>query len=278
MTLFLLKRSSFISGIMLLGLHLMALNVMANIERILFTNHYLCNSNTECLQEELANNTMLALPYFPKIYDGVGIEHMNINLVNLKETGLNEGDEVGVFDGEYCVGALVITEKHMLENSMSIPASANNSITSKPNGYTSGHKITLKAHRTGIVHLLYFQTVNNSLDIFERGGSMFALVDLSRSTGQSLPELFENIRIYPNPFTSILKIDIIISKRRNLTVSIYDLNGKPVRKLFEGKYEGSLNLTWDGKNDNHIMMVPGVYFCRINESTYKIIYQGISIN
>lgn len=278
MTLFLLKRSSFISGIMLLGLHLMALNVMANIERILFTNHYLCNSNTECLQEELANNTLLALPYFPKIYDGVGIEHMNINLVNLKETGLNEGDEVGVFDGEYCVGALVITEKHMLENSMSIPASANNSITSKPNGYISGHKITLKAHRAGIVYLLYFQTVNNTLDIFERGGSMFALVDLSRSTGQSLPELFENIRIYPNPFTSILKIDIIISKRRNLTVSIYDLNGKPVRKLFEGIYEGSLNLNWDGKNDNHIMMVPGVYFCRINESTYKIIYQGISIN
>jgi len=278
MILFQLKRSSFISGIILLGLHLMTLNVMANIERIFSIDHQLYNPDNECLQEEFTNNTVYALPYFPKIYAGVGIDHMNINLVNLKVTGLKVGDELGVFDGKYCVGALVITEKHMLENSISIPASANDSIISRPNGYISGHKITLKAYKEGKVYLLYFQTVNNSFDIFEKGGSMFALVDLSRSTGQSLHGSQENIKIYPNPFISILKIDVTIPTRGILTVSIYDINGKSVRKLFEGICEGSINLNWDGKDNNQTNVVPGVYYCRVNESIYGIIYQGIGIN
>jgi hypothetical protein len=161
---------------------------------------------------------------------------------------------------------------------MSIPSSANDSLVSSPNGYITGHKITLKLHRAGKVYLFYFQTVNNSLDIFEKGGSMFALVDLSRSTGLSLPGLLENIKIYPNPFTGISKIDITIPTRGSLTISIYDINGKPVRKLFEGIYEGNLNLNWDGKDNNQTRVVPGVYFCRVNETIYGIIYQGIGLN
>ncbi len=273
-----LKRSSFLSGVLLLLFHLTVQNVLANIERNFLANHNLYTANAKSFQIELARANMPALPYFPKIYAGVGIDHMNINLVNLNLTGLNVGDEVGVFDGKYCVGALVISEKNMLENSMSIPASANDSIISRPNGFISGHKITLKVHRTGKVYLLYFQTVNNSLDIFEKGGSMFALVDLSRSTGQSLPGILENIKIYPNPFTSILRIDIVIPVKENLSVSLYDINGKLVRKLHEGIFEGSLNLYWDGKDNNHTTVVPGVYYCRINESIYGIIYQGIGMN
>lgn len=165
----------------------------------------------------------------------------------------------------------------MLENSISIPASANDSIISRPNGYIPGHKITLKVHRAGKVYLLYFQTVNNSLDIFEKGGSMFALVDLSRSTGQTQPGILENIKIYPNPFTHILKIDIIMPMKGKLSISIIDINGKPVKKLFEGMYEGSLNLNWDGKDNNHTMVGPGVYYCRINEAIFGIIHQGIGI-
>lgn len=278
MIIFQLKRSSYLPGVLLLLFHLTVLNVLANIERNFLATHNLYTANAKSFQMELPRANMFALPYFPKIYPGVGIDHMNINLVNLNLTGLNVGDEVGVFDGKYCVGALVISEKNMLENSMSIPASANDSIISRPNGFISGHKITLKVHRTGKVYLLYFQTVNNSLDIFEKGGSMFALVDLSRSTGQSHPGILENIKIYPNPFTSILRIDIIIPMKYNLAISIYDINGKPIRKMFEGMFEGSLNLYWDGKDNNHKIVVPGVYYCRINEAIYGIIYQGIVTN
>jgi len=214
------------------------------------------------------------LPYFPKIYSGVGIEHMNINLVNLKLTGLETGDEIGVFDGKYCVGSRVITEDHMLENSINIPSSANDSLITSPNGFIEGHKITLKVYRTGKVYLLYFQTVNNSQDIFENRGSMFALVDFSRSTGLFIVEDPEKINIYPNPFNHVLHIEINIPKKKNLTIVILDMNGKFIQTLHEGIVEGKILAVWDGKDISQHQVPPGVYFCRINLSSYRIIYLG----
>jgi hypothetical protein len=216
----------------------------------------------------------ILLPYFPKIYVGVGIGHMNINLVNLKLTGLKTGDEVGVFDGKYCVGSIVITDSHMLDNSLNIPSSANDSIVSSPNGFIDGHKITLKVYRTGKVYLLYFQTVNNTEDIFESRGSMFALVDFSKSTGLLIVEDFEKIKIFPNPFTDILRIEIYIPKKTKLTIAIFDLKGNQIKILHDGIVEGDFQTIWDGKDNNQHQIMSGVYFCKINQSSYRIIYQG----
>lgn len=127
----------------------------------------------------------LPSPYFHKRYIGNGVDHMNINLVNLSLTGLMVGDEIGVFDGEYCVGLAVVEEKNIQESNISIPSSANDTIDSDPSGFIEGHKITLKVYRNGTVFQLHFQTVNNSSDIFEKGGSMFALINFARSIRQT---------------------------------------------------------------------------------------------
>ena len=239
------------------------------------------NTNNCVDQTNLRTNSSLAtkevsilLPYFPKINSGAGIEKMNINLVNLNSTGLIIGDEIGVFDGKYCVGAMTITENHMLENSINIPSSANDSLITSPNGFIEGHKITLKVYRTGKVYLLYFQTVNNSQDIFENRGSMFALVDFSRSTGLFIVEDPEKINIYPNPFNHVLHIEINIPKKKNLTIVILDMNGKFIQTLHEGIVEGKILAVWDGKDISQHQVPPGVYFCRINLSSYRIIYLG----
>jgi len=219
----------------------------------------------------------IQLPYFPKIYSGVGIEHMNINLVNLNLTGLRTGDEVGVFDGKYCVGSMVITENHMLENGINIPSSANDSLITSPNGFIEGHKITLKVYRTGMVYLLYFQTVNNSQDIFENRGSMFALVDFSKSTGNMTVENLGKVNIFPNPFFTSLNIKIHVSNKEKIKVEIIDLNGKVIRSLHEGIVEGEWQIVWDGKDTGQHQVSPGIYICRINQANYRIIYQGKSL-
>ncbi|HAQ18133.1 MAG TPA: hypothetical protein DCR40_02745 [Prolixibacteraceae bacterium] len=220
----------------------------------------------------------ILLPYFPKIYSGLGTEHMNINLVSLKLTGLNTGDEIGVFDGIYCVGSIVITENHMFENRISIPASANDSLITSPNGYIQGHKITLKVYRTGKEILLYFQCVNNSQDIFEKRGSMFALVDFSRSNGQPAIDDLKEIKSYQNPLTIPLKIEINVPKEKNISVAIFDINGILIQTLFEGITEGQLQTYWDGKDNNKLQVLSGVYFCLVNQTIYGIIYQGIELN
>jgi hypothetical protein len=218
--------------------------------------------------------TSTFLSYFPKIYSGAGIEKMNINLVNLKSTGLEIGDEIGVFDGKYCVGAMTITENHMLENSINITSSANDSLITSPNGFIEGHKITLKVYRAGKVYLLNFQTVNNSQDIFENRGSMFALVDFSRSTGHFIADYLEKINIYPNPFNTVLHIEITIPNSGDVTVTIIDINGKLIRTLHEEIMTGVIQAVWDGKDNNQHQVPPGVYFCRINQSIFRIIYFG----
>lgn len=229
------------------------------------------------LPRKVNQQEIVSLPYFPKIYDGLGIEHMNVNLVNLAVTGLLTGDEIGVFDGIYCVGAMVITQAHVVDNSVSIPSSANDADVNNPNGFIVGHKISLKVYRNGKVYLLYFQTVNNTKDIFEKGGSMFAMVDLSRSTGLSLPELSESIKAYPNPFSDNITIEIDLTKPRKLSVTIFDINGNLVRSLFEGSANGPIRLTWNGKDDRDRHLPKGVYFCRVNETIVGIIYQETKI-
>jgi hypothetical protein len=219
-----------------------------------------------------SNDLNAAYPYFPLVYSGFGIDHMNINLVNLALTGLMVGDEIGVFDGNSCVGSAVIEEKNIIESSLSIPASANESTETKPNGYIEGHKITLKTYRAGIVYILFFQPVNNSTDIFTRGSSLFALIDFSRSEKQTTPEGAEEIKIYPNPFSANLRIEISLPQGQQLNCEIFDITGKLIKTLYNGISEGQQLLIWDGKNNLKHQVTPGIYFCKVNQTTTKIIY------
>ena len=219
-----------------------------------------------------SNALISAYPYFPLIYSGFGIDHMNINLVNLALTGLIVGDEIGVFDGNSCVGSAVIEEKDIIENSLSIPASANENTDTKPNGYIEGHKITLKTYRAGIVYLLFFQPVNNSTDTFARGGSLFAFIDFARSEQETTPDGSEGIKIYPNPFVANLRIEISLSQGLQLNCEIFDITGKLIKTLYKGISEGQQLLIWDGKDNRNHEVSRGVYFCRVNQTTTKIIY------
>ncbi|MDP2337482.1 MAG: T9SS type A sorting domain-containing protein [Bacteroidota bacterium] len=92
--------------------------------------------------------------------------------------------------------------------------------------FISGHKITLKAYRTGTVYLLLFQTVNDSQDIFEKGGSLFAMIDFPQSTQQLTTEQSEGIKIFPNPFNDSLSTEINLPYTQNLKCEIIDLNGQ----------------------------------------------------
>lgn len=213
--------------------------------------------------------------YFPLAYSGNGIDHMNINLVALDITGIEIGDEIGVFDGNLCVGAAIIEEKHIKENSISIPASANDRTEYDPNGYTSGHKIILKLYRNGVVYLLYFETVNNSQDIFEKYESMFALINFSKSTGLNLISAQKRIRLYPNPFNQSVKIEIFLSQPQKLVCEIFDVNGNNVRTFVPGGAKANNSLvefTWDGKNNDGQRVAYGIYFCRTNQTITKIIF------
>ncbi len=212
--------------------------------------------------------------YFQLAYTGNGIDHMNINLVTLDLGGIIIGDEVGIFDGDICAGAAIIQEKHIKDNSISIPASANDGAENYQNGYIPGHKIILKLYRNNTVYKLYFQAVNNTKDIFEKWESMFALVDFSKSTGQSPLEFETGIKIYPNPFAESVRIEINLNQEQHLSVEIFNMSGQLIRTLHKGIAEKRTILIWDGRNSTGSKVTSGIYLCRSNQTITKITYQS----
>jgi hypothetical protein len=211
--------------------------------------------------------------YFQLAYTGNGIDHMNINLVNLNSGEIMIGDEIGVFDGDICTGAAVIMEKNIIDNSISIPVSANDGAENNQNGFIPGHKIILKLYRNKTVYKLYFQAVNNTNDVFEKWESMFAVVDFSKSTGLSPLEIATGIKIYPNPFAESARVEINLPQKQTLTVEIFNMSGQLVRTLYKGDAERQTILFWDGKDKGGKKVTSGIYLCRSNKTITKITYQ-----
>jgi hypothetical protein len=86
---------------------------------------------------------------------------------------------------------------------------------------------------------------------------------------ESLPPasiaLYQN---FPNPFNAVTTLKIRLSRARDIRLVVFDVQGRLVRVLYEGRQRAGLHLvTWDGL-DNQGMPVPsGLYIARLNFGT-----------
>ena len=225
-----------------------------------------------------ANSTKLAVispeinasEHFRKAFTGNGTDHMNIILVNLANGGFKVGDEIGIFDGKLCVGAVQIGIDQLISNQISIPASSNDGI-GKLNGFISGNQVVLRLFRNNQEYLLKPELQNNSKNIFGKDASIFVSAQTELAIG--ITELGQSVSVkcYPNPFKEQLTIEVAISDASILDVEVFDVGGRLVRNLFHGNEIGTKTLFWDGRNDQGIKMVPGSYFLKVNDTTKKVI-------
>jgi uncharacterized protein (DUF362 family) len=73
-----------------------------------------------------------------------------------------------------------------------------------------------------------------------------------------------SIKSYPNPAREYTNISFELSKSRNTTVKIYDLNGRMVKSMCNEKLSAGMHeFTWNLDNDNGNRVGKGVYFCHI---------------
>jgi hypothetical protein len=68
---------------------------------------------------------------------------------------------------------------------------------------------------------------------------------------------------YPNPFNPTTTIRFSLAKRTKVTVAVYDIAGRLVKRLLvdEMKEAGDHKAVWDGKNEAGSRVASGVYFC-----------------
>ncbi|HAH25368.1 MAG TPA: hypothetical protein DCL77_16700 [Prolixibacteraceae bacterium] len=211
--------------------------------------------------------------YFKPIFVGNGTDHMNIHLVNLQSSGLRPGDEIGVFDGEYCVGSVTVGSEQITGGWVSIAASSNDELNEIPDGFTTGHPVSLQLVREGQTFLVNAAIVSGS-ETFEKNGSMFAQVNSLVLTDIQSNEEMAQFKCFPNPFTQEMTIEVQNPEKAEITEEICNLSGQHIKSLFKGINNGSLVLKWNGQNESGQPVAPGVYLCKVNGQTKQVIYQG----
>ncbi|MEI6142838.1 MAG: T9SS type A sorting domain-containing protein [Mariniphaga sp.] len=210
--------------------------------------------------------------HFPKVFEGNGTDHMIINIVDLQASGLQDGDEIGIFDGKYCVGAATIGIEQVRFGFISIPASANDGIGTSVNGFSTGNAIILQLYRGNQSYKVSMETLAG-IRSFEKNGSIFVKVSASDLPVSQIDNVTDQFICFPNPFKDELTIEIRNSEETGVEVAIHNLLGQKIKNLYKGSNKGELMLKWNGTNDLGNKVAQGVYLCKMNGLTIKIVYK-----
>ena len=80
----------------------------------------------------------------------------------------------------------------------------------------------------------------------------------------ALPTVFGLRGGTPNPFHQTAEIHYQIPAPGEISLKVYDITGKRVRTLVDGKKEaGYYKIDWDGRNERGEELASGVYFYRL---------------
>ena len=77
---------------------------------------------------------------------------------------------------------------------------------------------------------------------------------------------------FPNPFNPTTKINYLLNKPSKIEVTIFNIKGKEIFKLYEGyQSAGKYSLVWNGLDSNQKIVPSGVYFLQMKtENNSKI--------
>ncbi len=85
-----------------------------------------------------------------------------------------------------------------------------------------------------------------------------------------LPEEFELMNNYPNPFNPVTKMRFALPKSENVTIVIYNVLGQKVKTLVSNQKfrAGIRTFKWNGTNDQGMRVGSGTYIYRIKMGNY----------
>jgi hypothetical protein len=204
----------------------------------------------------------IATIHFKTELEGNGLDHMNINLVGLPLNILQAGDELAVFDGTTCVGAVTLTSRNINNQSVSIAASAKDNQGMA--GFAEGNPIMLKLwnSKQNTEYTLEHEIVRGSA-VFAKHETTVASLEKYATTGlEGIAGYgFTEINVYPNPFSDEVTIEIKMAKDSEVQVEVLNQLGQRVKLIQINNMlnSGIHRLTWDGRNANNQVVSPGIY-------------------
>jgi hypothetical protein len=125
--------------------------------------------------------------------------------------------------------------------------------------------------------LLIFYTTENmnisdavriTLDDGDNVISANLIIEITEVAIELIPDEFALHAPYPNPFNPIVTIPFDIPDISDVSVVIYDINGKCVKTLLNGTLEANAyRLTWNGTDQRGKPVSSGIYICRMTAGT-----------
>jgi len=243
--------------------------------------------------------------YFRPVFTGHGTNHFNLHLVDPAASGLRDGDELAIFDGALCVGSATVDAQSLVAPLLSLTASANDGLGTAapasfrlgspapgystsannglgslgpgtlPNGFTSGHSLSLRLYREGREWPLTVESLTTTGQpgpplLFSANGSAIGRIQEVATTAPQVNQVAFQVSCYPNPFSQQITLLVRMAAREMLTVDIHDQLGRQIRSLHAAPARATLSLVWDGRDTSGRPCAPGLYFCRVNGKVLKI--------
>ncbi len=87
-----------------------------------------------------------------------------------------------------------------------------------------------------------------------------------------IPEKFELVNLYPNPFNPILTIQYNVDIKQDVSIDIYNILGQKVNTLLNQEMPaGYHSITWNGKNNKGVLLGSGIYFIKIGTKNHSYV-------
>ncbi|NDP27594.1 MAG: T9SS type A sorting domain-containing protein, partial [Flavobacterium sp.] len=165
--------------------------------------------------------------HFTTNIEGNGSEHMNINIVGLRASGISVGDELAAYDGKICVGTIKINDEHINTESASLVTSFSSS-EQAGDGFTEGHPINIIAWNriTDSEKVVQGEVVNGKLSYLKNSSVLLKLKTQSIDV-KSLKDAVQ-IDLYPNPTTGIVTVRFSEMPVKESRIEIVDISGRMI--------------------------------------------------
>ena len=181
---------------------------------------------------------------------------------------LQQGDEIGVYDGENLVGSLALTQTPTGDNQFenAIPVF---SVLVDGDGYTANHPLNFKIWKASD-NTEYADVPFNLSNpggealmtgLYPEEDGVYSVASLKMtSAGLSNDQLITNtVAIYPNPFSNTIHIEYYLNETANVNVSVYNSVGQEIATLMNRQQAaGKQNLQFDGSK-----LQQGIYNLKI---------------
>jgi hypothetical protein len=107
------------------------------------------------------------------------------------------------------------------------------------------------------------------LQVRDSGNQQFTF-ELGFEALPALPEVYQLARNYPNPFNPKTTIRFDLPEAQDVTLVIFDAQGRLVRTLLsEFRDAGFHAVEWGGRDDRGTSVASGIYFYRIEAGPLK---------